>query len=136
LLCDRQGTVVAAAHAGWRGLLAGILEQTVGALGVPGPQLLAWLGPAIGAGAFEVGEEVRTAFVARDAAAALHFQPGKGGKYLADLGGLARQRLAACGVSAIYGGQWCTWRDAGRFFSYRREGQTGRMASLIWLEDV
>lgn len=136
LLCDRQGTVVAAAHAGWRGLLAGILEQTVGALGVPGSQLLAWLGPAIGAGAFEVGEEVRAVFVARDAAAALHFRPGNGGRYWADLGGLARQRLAACGVGAIHGGQWCTWSDASRFFSYRREGQTGRMASLIWLEDV
>ncbi|MCX8145087.1 MAG: peptidoglycan editing factor PgeF [Azovibrio sp.] len=136
LLCDRRGTAVAAAHAGWRGLLAGVLEATVAALGVPGAELMAWLGPAIGEEAFEVGEEVRAAFVRRDAAAAAHFRMASGGKYRADLCGLARQRLAACGITAIHGGQWCTWRDAERFFSYRRDGVTGRMASLIWLDRV
>lgn len=136
LFCDRTGTVVAVAHAGWRGLLEGILENTVGAMGVPGDEILVWLGPAIGAEAFEVGEEVRAAFLARDAAAHGCFRAGAPGKYWADLAGLARQRLAASGVLSMYGGGECTYRDARNFFSYRRDGQTGRMASLIWLEDV
>ncbi len=135
LFCDRHGSTVAAAHAGWRGLHAGILEETVKSMQVPASDILAWLGPAIGPQAFEVGEEVRTAFLSRDNQAALAFRHGKqDGKWWADLYLLARQRLAACGVSRIYGGTRCTFSEADTFFSYRRDGQTGRMASLIWLE--
>jgi YfiH family protein len=132
LLCDRQGRRVAAVHAGWRGLLEGVIEQTVARMGV-GDGLLAWLGPAIGPQAFEVGEEVRTAFVAVDAAAGDAFVPSASGRWLADLYRLARQRLARAGVLAVYGGDLCTFSDAERFYSYRRDGRTGRMASLIWL---
>ncbi len=130
LLCDREGSVVAAAHAGWRGLAAGVLEETVAAMG-GGARLLAWLGPAIGPDAFVVGEEVRAAFLAQDTGAAACFAPF-GDRWRADLFALARRRLEALGV-AVYGGGICTWSDD-RFFSYRREGVTGRMASLIWLE--
>jgi YfiH family protein len=133
LLCNRAASAVGAAHAGWRGLLDGVLENTVAALGGPAADLLAWLGPAIGSAAFEVGPEVRAAFLARDPDAARHFRAGAPGKFFADLYGLARQRLAACGVQAIHGGNFCTYAEAGRFYSYRREGRTGRMASLIWL---
>lgn len=133
LLCDRAGSVVAAAHAGWRGLLEGVLEASVQAMATPGDQLLAWLGPAIGPTAFEVGGEVRAAFVARDAAAAQAFTPGTGDRWLADLYALARQRLAALGVTAVYGGTHCTFSEPASFFSYRRDGVTGRQASLIWL---
>jgi YfiH family protein len=133
LFCDRKASAVGAAHAGWRGLLDGILENTVAALGVPATDLLAWLGPAIGPAAFEVGPEVRAAFLGRDPQAGRHFRPGAPGKFFADLYGLARQRLEGCGVKAIYGGTFCTYADTGRFYSYRREGCTGRMASLIWL---
>ncbi|MEZ5449947.1 MAG: peptidoglycan editing factor PgeF [Thiolinea sp.] len=136
LFCDRQGSKVAAAHAGWRGLCNGVLEQTVARLGGEAAELLAWLGPAIGPAAFEVGEEVRTAFMAHDPAAAEAFVPGQArGKWLADIYQLARQRLQACGIpaAAITGGDYCTYSDAQRFFSYRRDGQTGRMGSLIWL---
>ncbi len=132
LFCDASGSVVAAAHAGWRGLCAGILEQTVAAMAVPAHTLLAYLGPAIGPHAFVVGDDVRTAFVARDAAAAKAFSPQAPGKWLADIYQLARLRLSACGVDRIFGGKWCTVGDAARFFSYRRDGRTGRMASLIW----
>lgn len=134
LFCDVKGSVVAAAHAGWRGLLHGVLEATLAALAVPGDQVLAWLGPAIGPGAFEVGAEVRAAFLAHSGIAAAHFRPSpqQEGHYLADLYGLARQRLQASGVVQIHGGGFCTHTDAGRFFSYRRDGRTGRMASLIW----
>ncbi len=132
LFCDEAGSVVAAAHAGWRGLLGGVLEATVRAMGVPAESLLAWLGPAIGPQAFEVGDEVRQAFVAASAAAASEFTPGQPGKWLADIYGLARQRLAGQGVRHVFGGQWCTVKDAERFFSYRRDGQTGRMATMIW----
>lgn len=134
LFCDRAGTVVAAAHAGWRGLLDGILEATLDAMSADAGEILAWLGPAIGPEAFEVGDEVRTAFVARDPAAAVAFRTGQPGKWLADLEVLARQRLVQAGVTAIHGGGMCTVSDAERFFSYRRDGQTGRMATLIWLE--
>ena len=134
LFCDRAGTVVAAAHAGWRGLLAGVLESTIAAMDVAPGELLAWLGPAIGPEAFEVGDEVRAAFVARDPAAASAFRAGQPGKWLADLEALARQRLAQAGVTDLHGGGMCTVSDAERFFSYRRDGQTGRMATLIWLE--
>ena len=188
LLCDAAGSVVAAVHAGWRGLLGGVLEAAVAAMDVPGERLLVWLGPAIGPRAFEVGAEVRAAFVAADAASASAFRPaglgsgdagkpdewrngpgspgalsglGRSGshdsgfgpnaseafvsdasgaplsdapKYLADIYGLACQRLARVGVRRVFGGGWCTVSDAGRFFSYRRDGTTGRMATLIWLE--
>ena len=132
LFCDATGVVVAAAHAGWRGLCAGVLEQTVAAMAVPAHSLLAYLGPAIGPQAFVVGDDVRSAFVARDAAAAAAFSPQATGKWLADIYLLARLRLAACGVGRVYGGTWCTVGDVDRFFSYRRDGRTGRMASLIW----
>lgn len=134
LFCDKAGTRVAAAHAGWRGLEAGVLEQTVQKLGCAAHDIIAWLGPAIGAQAFEVGAEVRAAFMQHDPAAAVAFQPSATGKWLADIYLLARQRLNAVGVQAIFGGEYCTYSDAQRFFSYRRDGQTGRMASLIWLE--
>ncbi|MDR2452054.1 MAG: peptidoglycan editing factor PgeF [Candidatus Accumulibacter sp.] len=133
LFCDLGGTVVAAAHAGWRGLLAGVLEATIAAMKVPGGELMAWFGPAIGPRAFEVGGEVREAFVGADADAATAFHPSAGGKWLADLYRLARQRLAGQGVARVYGGDLCTASDAERFFSHRRDGRTGRMASLIWL---
>jgi YfiH family protein len=136
LLCSRDGTEVAAAHAGWRGLSAGVLEHTVAALATPADQLLAWLGPAIGPAAFEVGEEVREAFLHEGGDPALErcFEPaGRPGRWLADLCGLARVRLAAIGVSACFGGGWCTYTDRERFFSYRRDGITGRMASLIYI---
>ncbi len=133
LLCDRNGTVVGAAHAGWRGLLEGVLETTLAAMQVPPGEVLAWFGAAIGPTAFEVGEEVRTAFVQQDAAAASAFVAHAPGKYLADLYALARLRLHALGVTAISGGEHCTYREAERFFSYRREGVTGRMGAFIWL---
>ncbi len=134
LLCDRAGTVVGAAHAGWRGLQGGVIEAAVRAMNVPAGELMAWLGPAIGPAAFEVGDEVRAAFVADDPAAACAFRPaGPAGKWLADLYLLARQRLAALGVTAVHGGDSCTFTEAERFFSYRRDGRTGRMASLVWL---
>lgn len=134
LFCDKAGTVVAAAHAGWRGLLDGVLENTIAAMQCPAGQLMAWLGPAIGPGAFEVGDEVRQAFVSRDPAAAAAFTVSNSqDKWLADLYRLARQRIEGCGLNAIYGGGLCTFHDSERYFSYRRDGITGRMASLIWL---
>lgn len=133
LLTDQQGTVVAAVHAGWRGLCDGIIERTVAAMAVPATTLLAWLGPAIGPNAFEVGAEVRAAFVAQAIEAEQAFIPQQNGKYLADIYQLARQRLQAVGVSNISGGTDCTVTDSERFFSYRRDGQTGRMASCIWI---
>ncbi|MET3432202.1 YfiH family protein [Herbaspirillum seropedicae] len=136
LFCDRAGSVVGAAHAGWRGLAAGVLEQTVAAMRARGAQdILAWLGPAIGPDHFEVGGEVRQAFVEQQAAAASAFRdyPGRPGKYLADIYQLARQRLAAVGVTEVSGGGLCTVADT-RFYSYRRDKTTGRMASLVWLK--
>ncbi|MGB5260923.1 MAG: peptidoglycan editing factor PgeF [Gammaproteobacteria bacterium] len=133
LLSDRHGHCVAAAHAGWRGLAAGVVEAAISALRVNPADLLAWLGPAIGPQAFAVGEEVRDAFVAHDPAATAAFRPGPDGILRADLYHLARQRLAGVGVRDVYGGQDCTYTDEARFFSYRRDGVTGRMASLIWL---
>lgn len=134
LLCDAAGQHVAAIHAGWRGLCAGIVEAAVDRLGGAGMGWLAWLGPAIGPQAFEVGDEVRAAFLAAQTGAAAAFRPaGRPGKWLADLPELARLRLRNAGVTAIYGGQWCTVSAPERFFSYRRDGQTGRMATLIWL---
>ena len=136
LFCDRAGTVVAAAHAGWRGLLAGVLEATLEKMAVPPGEILAWLGPAIGPACFEVGDEVRAAFVARQPMAAAAFQAGAPGKWLADICLLARQRLHAAGVLSISGGQLCTVSEPQRFFSYRRAGVTGRMATLIWLAET
>ncbi|AZD04552.1 peptidoglycan editing factor PgeF [Pseudomonas chlororaphis] len=134
LFCDRAGTRVAAAHAGWRGLAAGVLEATLDSLKVAPEDVLVWLGPAIGPQAFEVGPEVRDAFVrhlpqTEQAFVASH-NPGK---LMADIYMLARLRLAACGVTAVYGGGFCTVSDP-RFYSYRRSPRTGRFASLIWLE--
>lgn len=134
LLCDRAGSRVAVAHAGWRGLAAGVLEAAVAALGgVPG-DLLAWLGPAIGPGAYEVGRDVVSAFAARsgpDFSAA--FAPS-GDRWRLDLYAAARLELAHAGVRSVHGGGLCTYSDPGRFYSFRRDGVTGRMASLIWLE--
>jgi len=134
LFCDRAGTRVAAAHAGWRGLCAGVLEATVNALDCEPRDIMAWLGAAIGPQAFEVGEEVRSAFIAEQPQAAQAFVPAlEAGKYLANMYNLARLRLQAVGVEAIFGGDFCTFTETQRFFSYRRDGRTGRMASLICL---
>jgi len=133
LFCDRAGTRVAAAHAGWRGLAGGVLEATLDALGVAPEELLVWLGPAIGPAAFEVGAEVRAAFLERHPQAAPAFAASRNpGRFMADLYRLARIRLAARGVEAVYGGGFCTFSDP-RFYSYRRTPRTGRFASLIWL---
>ncbi len=134
LLCDQAGTIVAAAHAGWRGLLAGVLVQTVAAMRRPPAELLAYFGPAIGPQAFEVGSEVRAAFVAADAHADAAFKPLPSDKWLANIYLLAQQSLARLGLGAVYGGEFCTVCEEERFFSYRRDGATGRMAALIWLE--
>lgn len=136
LLCDAAGEAVAAVHAGWRGLLHGVIEATVARMEIPAGRLIAWIGPAIGPAAFEVGEEVRAAFLAREREARAHFAPSPRGRWLADLVALARLRLQACGVADIHGGQWCTASDPARFYSYRREGVTGRMATLIWRENA
>ncbi|MDG4550150.1 MAG: peptidoglycan editing factor PgeF [Candidatus Contendobacter sp.] len=133
LLCDRAGTVVAAAHAGWRGLAGGVIAATVARMDAPPTELLAWLGPAIGPDAFEVGAEVRAAFLALDAGNVACFRPSPAGRWLADLYELARRQLQGLGVSVVYGGEFCTFGEAERFFSYRRESRTGRMATLIWL---
>jgi len=136
LLAARDGSAVAAAHAGWRGLAAGVLEATVQALAVEPGQLIGWLGPGIGAAHFEVGEDVRRAFVTHDAAAAAAaFTSNQRGRWQCNLAALARARLAALGVAAVFGGEWCTYADAARFFSYRRDGRCGRMAALIWKEE-
>lgn len=135
-IADAAGTVVAVAHAGWRGLAAGVLIATIAmmkACAGESHRLLAWLGPAIGPGAFEVGPEVREAFCASTPAAAPCFTPGARAKWQADLYGLAMLQLRAAGVAAISGGGFCTYTETGRFFSYRRERDTGRMAALIWL---
>ena len=134
LFCDRAGSRVAAAHAGWRGLAAGILEATLDSLAVPADEVLVWLGPAIGPQAFEVGPEVRQTFVEQLPEAAKAFVPSQNaGKFMADIYELARLRLAVRGVTAVYGGGFCTVTDP-RFFSYRRSPRTGRFASLVWLE--
>lgn len=135
LFCDRAGTVVAAAHAGWRGLAAGVLQQTVAAMCVPAHEILVWIGPAIGAAAFEVGGEVLEIFCAQDAKNEAFFQ-ACGEKFLANLPELAAHALRQLGVpdAQMTRSNLCTFSDAEHFFSYRRDGQTGRMASLIWLE--
>jgi len=138
LFCNREGTRVAAAHAGWRGLCQGVLEHTVAHFDDPA-NVMAWLGPAIGPRQFEVGAEVRDAFIAKDPESHKAFVPVSTtdglleDHFLADLYQLARQRLKASGVTQIYGGHWCTFSEPERFFSYRRDGVTGRMASLIFI---
>lgn len=134
LLCDSGGSVVGAAHAGWRGLCDGVIEHTVQAMQVPPASLMAWLGPAISQEAFAVGEEVRAAFIAQQAEAGAAFVPGAAGKWQADIYMLARQRLLALGITQIYGGGFCTHADRARFYSYRRDGRCGRMGTFIWKE--
>ena len=131
LFCADDGAVVGAAHAGWRGLAAGVLEATAARMGVPGERLLAWLGPAIGPRSYEVGADVRDAFVRTDPGAAAAFAPTRPGHWRCDLYALARRRLAAAGVTRVYGGGFDTFADA-RFYSFRRDRATGRFASLIW----
>lgn len=134
LFCDRAGSIVAAAHAGWRGLAGGVLEATVAAMQVPPADIIAWLGPAIGPQAFEVGDDVRDAFTVQDPATAAAFAPHAApGKSLADIYALARIRLGVLGIQSIHGGGHCTFFESAHFYSYRRDGVTGRMASLIWL---
>lgn len=133
LLTDDAGGRVAVAHAGWRGMSAGVIESTLRTLDVPPRTVLAWLGPAIGPRAFEVGPEVRQAFTADDRGAAAAFQPHGDGKFMADLYMLARHRLARAGVSRVFGGGFCTLHDESRFFSYRREKRSGRMGAFIWI---
>jgi YfiH family protein len=136
VLADRAGTVVGIAHAGWRGMAGGVIEATVEALvalDATRDRLVGWLGPAIGPRAFEVGADVRDAFAARDAGAVECFEPLREGKWLADLYALARRRLAAAGVGEVHGGGECTFTDAERFYSHRRERDAGRMATLVWL---
>lgn len=132
-LSDEDGSAVGVAHAGWRGLSGGVIEATLDALRLAPAKTLAWLGPAIGPRVYEVGEEVRAAFLERDGAALAAFAPSRPGHWLLDLYAIARQRLANRGVTRVGGGGWCTYSDPARFFSYRRDGSKGRMAALIWL---
>ena len=134
LFCDRAGTRVAAAHAGWRGLAAGVLEAAAQSLNVEPQDILVWLGPAIGPKVFEVGGEVRDVFIGDMPQAVAAFVPSvNAGRYMADIYELARMRLARCGITAVYGGGFCTVTDP-RFYSYRRSPRTGRFASLVWIE--
>ena len=138
LLCDQAGTQIAAVHAGWRSLCDGVIESTVKELHVEGKELMAWLGPAIGPQAFEVGAEVRAQFIQKDAQAASAFVM-HGEKWLGNLYQIATQRLQKLGITHIYGGDqahenWCTYTDEARFYSFRRDGDTGRMGTFIWLE--
>lgn len=134
LFCNRKGTKVAAAHAGWRGLAEGVIENTVASLNEAPHRILVWLGPAIGPQAFEVGEEVRDAFINEQPASVDAFHANRAGHFLADIYQLARLRLKALGIEAVYGGEYCTFTDAHQFYSYRRDAKTGRQASLIWFE--
>jgi YfiH family protein len=134
LLAARNGAVVGIAHAGWRGLAAGVIEAVIARMNARASEIIAWLGPGIGPRAFEVGPDVYREFVSRAPEAAAAFAPSTEGKFLADLETLARQRLAAAGVGQVFGGGFCTFSDAGRFYSYRRERTTGRIASLIWID--
>jgi YfiH family protein len=133
LLTDEEGTAVAAAHAGWRGLSSGVIEAALDALGRPAANVMAWLGPAIGPRAYEVGEDVRTAFLNADDGAADCFMPTRPGHWYLDLYRAARRRLNSRGVSGIYGGNFCTASDAARFYSWRRDQAPERMAALVWL---
>ena len=133
-LADEAGTRVAVAHAGWRGMAAGVIESTVQSMDIAPRKLRAWMGPTIGPQAFEVGPEVREAFLKADPSADGAFRAHKPGKYLADLYALARRRLAGAGVAHVHGGGFCTYTDAERFFSYRRVQASGRMGAFIWIE--
>ena len=133
LLADERGQAVGAAHAGWRGLCAGVIEATVRAMEIPAPRLHAWLGPAIGPTAYEVGPEVRDAFLAKDPAADIAFTANRPGHWLLDLYSIARQRLAALGVTRVSGGGFCTYSEKERFFSFRRDRTSARMAAAVWL---
>jgi len=135
LFAEDSGAAIAAAHAGWRGLAGGVLEATVRALAVAPPTLLVWLGPAIGPKHFEIGPEVRDELLRGDPGAHAAFEVNARGRYLADLSALARRRLERLGIERIYGGGECTYTDGDRYFSYRRDGETGRQATLIWLAD-
>lgn len=135
LLCDNEGTVVAVAHAGWRGLAGGVIEATLRKMSCPAGRIMAWLGPAISQAGYEVGPELRETFVNACAGDAAAFSAGRPGKFQADLYALARRRLLSAGVQAVYGGGFCTFADAQRFYSYRRDGaSSGRMGSLVWLD--
>jgi len=132
LFASADGTEIAAAHAGWRGLAAGVLENSVAEFAAPAAEIMAWLGPAISSAEFEVGDEVRDAFCAFDEAAANCFRRNRRDRWQADLYGLARQRLERAGVGEISGGEFCTYREPDRFFSYRRDGPCGRMAAFVF----
>jgi YfiH family protein len=136
LFAGESGDVVGAAHAGWRGLAGGVIEATVRALAVAPRTLLVWLGPAIGARHFEIGPEVRDELLRGDPGAAAAFEVNARGRFMADLNALARRRLVRLGIERIYGGGECTYSHADRYFSHRRDGQTGRQATLIWLKDA
>ncbi len=133
LLAHDGGEAVAVAHAGWRGLCAGVIEATITAIDAPAGRVVAWLGPAIGPEAYEVGEEVRAAFVDRDARSAQALRATRPGHWHLDLYAIARQRLAAQGVARVFGGGFCTYSDAARFFSYRRDKASERMAAAVWI---
>jgi hypothetical protein len=135
LLADERGEAVGIAHAGWRGLSGGVIEATVAAMALPAQRLLAWLGPAIGPAAYEVGDEVRDAFLKFDAKASAAFAANRPGHWLLDLYAVARQRLVALGVKRVGGGGFCTASDAARFYSYRRDKSPARMAAAIWLAE-
>jgi YfiH family protein len=135
LLADDEGRVIGAAHAGWRGLCAGVIESTVSQMNVTARHILAWLGPAIGPKVYEVGDEVRAAFVARDRAAEAAFSPVRPGHWLLDLYAVARQRLRGCGIERVSGGSYCTYSEPERFHSYRRDRTSARMGALLWLSE-
>jgi YfiH family protein len=134
LLCRRDAAGIAIAHAGWRGLAGGVVEAALGKLGAKGDEVLAWLGPVIGPKHFEVGDEVREAFCGHDARACVAFAPNARGRWQCDLHQLAMQRLAGLGVCSVYGANRCTFEEPDCFYSYRRDGTTGRLAALIWME--
>ena len=134
VISDRNGSRVAIAHAGWRGLAAGVLETTVAALGGPSKALIGWLGPGIGVDHYEVNDDVRDVFLAHAPDDATAFVPSQPGRWLADLFELARRRLHRAGVVSVYGGEHCTFSDPDRFYSYRRDGATGRIATIAWIE--
>jgi YfiH family protein len=132
LMTTKDGARIAAAHAGWRGLASGVLEATVAALGAPGPEVRAWLGPCISREHFEVGDEVREEFVSRDTRASACFERNARGRWQADLIALARRRLHLLGLTEVSGGGWCTFAEPDKFYSHRRDGKGGRLAALIW----
>lgn len=136
LLCDRAGGEVAAVHAGWRGLERGVIARTLDAMHTPAAELLAWIGPGISQPRFEVGAEVRTALIAAIDGATEYFEPSaRASHWLCDLAGLAAKQLSSCGLTRVYRARCCSYDDAGRFYSYRRDADTGRMAALIWINE-